>query len=603
METAIRMKRFFFFYDMNLVYSLIYPDNRIINNNSQVLIEIPPQQKISDYTAFSVDEESYLMGFIIKNTVLNKMIKNGLITDLNDFVQKLKNCIYDNISNSPNIVNFSLTNPNIVQLNINCETLLNLNMFSEIFFFHESKFNELKRNGSFSAHFREYQEPDTNSIPDDFLCPLTLQMMYDPVTAPDGKIYEREVIAEWVKKNGTSPLTREPLEYNIQSFRTNWTLKKQIELFIYKQPLFLREQYKNKRHLNIRDIIPLIKRGEFRNFKRIVSENIDLLETDMKPEPYEYSLRNNRLLYFCIGKPEFFEYLCDKGVDVNLPVENSHNHIVIKIIRSIEVSNINDVIQQLETYFRFGGNYKIQNCDFNIFCEIIKTKNTELFYYIMSKDFDIDEFLFSMLVQATELKLFNISRFLIEQKGADKYINNRTYNNSLLLEYVINNIQMFKYFVEHGADVSLKTSKSNYFIHLAVKYNNVELIKYLVELHNNTDLLDDKNRSVIHYINQNTSLNTLKFLINSGALIHINTYDIFECKPINIAFIYCDFKIITYLLNRGSVRFDCILDFKLSYLHNPKLSDDEKKIVSDRVESILLIENPPEEQLSQLEQI
>ena len=42
---------------------------------------------------------------------------------------------------------------------------------------------------------------------------------------------------------------------------------------------------------------------------------------------------------------------------------------------------------------------------------------------------------------------------------------------------------------------------------------------------------------------------------------------------------YCDFKIITYLLNRGSVKFDCIENFKLSYLHNPKLSDDEKKMI------------------------
>ncbi|KAA6393128.1 MAG: hypothetical protein EZS28_011348 [Streblomastix strix] len=44
-----------------------------------------------------------------------------------------------------------------------------------------------------------------------FICPITQQLMIDPVFAQDGNLYEREAIAEWVKRKGTSPLTREAM--------------------------------------------------------------------------------------------------------------------------------------------------------------------------------------------------------------------------------------------------------------------------------------------------------------------------------------------------------------------------------------------------------
>mmetsp|Transcript_35887 Transcript_35887/g.94322 ORF Transcript_35887/g.94322 Transcript_35887/m.94322 type:complete len:295 (-) Transcript_35887:356-1240(-) len=40
-----------------------------------------------------------------------------------------------------------------------------------------------------------------------FLCPLTLEVMRDPVTAADGHSYEREDIVNWLQKSHLSPLT------------------------------------------------------------------------------------------------------------------------------------------------------------------------------------------------------------------------------------------------------------------------------------------------------------------------------------------------------------------------------------------------------------
>ena len=44
-----------------------------------------------------------------------------------------------------------------------------------------------------------------------FICPLSLNIMEDPVIDPEGNSYERSVIETWLRVNGTSPITRGPL--------------------------------------------------------------------------------------------------------------------------------------------------------------------------------------------------------------------------------------------------------------------------------------------------------------------------------------------------------------------------------------------------------
>jgi hypothetical protein len=45
------------------------------------------------------------------------------------------------------------------------------------------------------------------TVPDQYLCPITCEVMNDPVIAEDGQTYEREAIATWVAGHGTSPMT------------------------------------------------------------------------------------------------------------------------------------------------------------------------------------------------------------------------------------------------------------------------------------------------------------------------------------------------------------------------------------------------------------
>lgn len=58
-------------------------------------------------------------------------------------------------------------------------------------------------------------------------CPITDEIFEDPVVGDDGHTYERKAIINWLSKNATSPITREPM--NINSLRTNYMVKKMID--------------------------------------------------------------------------------------------------------------------------------------------------------------------------------------------------------------------------------------------------------------------------------------------------------------------------------------------------------------------------------------
>ena len=46
----------------------------------------------------------------------------------------------------------------------------------------------------------------------EFLCPITQELPVEPVTAMDGKVYERKAIEDWFRQgNGNSPMTNQPM--------------------------------------------------------------------------------------------------------------------------------------------------------------------------------------------------------------------------------------------------------------------------------------------------------------------------------------------------------------------------------------------------------
>ena len=65
---------------------------------------------------------------------------------------------------------------------------------------------------------------------DSLKCPITYELFREPVIGSDGHTYERENITAWIRKHGTSPITREPM--NVNSLRANYIVKKMVEDFM-----------------------------------------------------------------------------------------------------------------------------------------------------------------------------------------------------------------------------------------------------------------------------------------------------------------------------------------------------------------------------------
>merc|ERR1712062_712635 len=60
-----------------------------------------------------------------------------------------------------------------------------------------------------------------------FLCPITKQIMKDPVICADGYSYERTAIEQWLKCNDKSPVTEETL--STKQVFPNQNLKQMIQ--------------------------------------------------------------------------------------------------------------------------------------------------------------------------------------------------------------------------------------------------------------------------------------------------------------------------------------------------------------------------------------
>lgn len=65
--------------------------------------------------------------------------------------------------------------------------------------------------------------------PDEFMCPISLDLMQDPWIDGEGNTYERESIVAWLKNHARSPVTRQPL--SVAKLIPNRALKSAVDRY------------------------------------------------------------------------------------------------------------------------------------------------------------------------------------------------------------------------------------------------------------------------------------------------------------------------------------------------------------------------------------
>jgi len=56
-----------------------------------------------------------------------------------------------------------------------------------------------------------YQELGV-AVPPEYMCPITMEIMTDPVILTDGHVYEKRAIERWLLSHNTSPKTNQVVE-------------------------------------------------------------------------------------------------------------------------------------------------------------------------------------------------------------------------------------------------------------------------------------------------------------------------------------------------------------------------------------------------------
>lgn len=111
----------------------------------------------------------------------------------------------------------------------------------EINFDFSPTLNEKKSGNDFAKrlldiHYEQEIEPR-------YMCPISHEIMSDPVVASDGFTYERSEIQTWMEQKAMSPMTREPL---LQPLYNNKILKGEILDFVEKEERYYQTIHSNR---------------------------------------------------------------------------------------------------------------------------------------------------------------------------------------------------------------------------------------------------------------------------------------------------------------------------------------------------------------------
>ncbi len=106
----------------------------------------------------------------------------------------------------------------------------------------------------------------SDQIPSQFICPISKQIMEDPVITTGGNVYERAEIEKWFERSNTDPVTNIKVEKRLFSVRS---LKDMIDKFIEENPGLKSEQYQTdfSYDANINNIVQHINDGTHHKLK------------------------------------------------------------------------------------------------------------------------------------------------------------------------------------------------------------------------------------------------------------------------------------------------------------------------------------------------
>lgn len=143
-------------------------------------------------------------------------------------------------------------------------------------------------------------------VPNEFLCPITLDIMKDPVICEDGNSYEKEFILSWLKKSKTSPLTREPMSLerifpneSLKNTINNWIVENKINISDIEDQYDLCSINSTEDNLLINNSnILSIYSPEHLNYNIVILNQSTQNNMSLISKCYRYIMKNKKIIIF-----------------------------------------------------------------------------------------------------------------------------------------------------------------------------------------------------------------------------------------------------------------------------------------------------------------
>lgn len=326
-----------------------------------------------------------------------------------------------------------------------------------------------------------------------YICPVSLQIFSDPVSASDGHIYERALIEKVIKTTGISPMTREKLEKRVYPVLH---MKNKIEKLLKKHPELGEDQYKVG-----------TKVGTKKDF------------TQYREECFSFIIDHkfDQLLNYTN-----FDLTCDSGYYFNRFEDNYFANFYKKCKDEKILKYVIDNTPDLET----------KNCEGQRIIHLICGFSTpNMVRYIIDKGVHLeceDDDGWRPIHYSCSFSTPDSIRLLVD-KGVNLDCQTGCRNGHYPIHMICqrSDPEMIRYFIDKGVDLECVDKNGWRPIHVICRYSTPEMIRYIIDKGVDLECKTSDGWEPIHFICYHSTFETLQYIIEKGVSLTgvVNKFD------------------------------------------------------------------------------